>query len=189
MWRFNPAIWSLVALTMATGSAGADEIEDALNAALEAYRAGDVALAKEELDYAGQLIGQLKAEGLNGFLPAPLEGWTLEESGSQAVGAAIFGGGLTSEARYVRGGEDITLRLMADNPMVAAMATALGNTAIMGSMGTVKRIKRQSLVVTPQGEIQSLIAGRVMVQIEGSGSVEDKLFYFEALDIQGLRNF
>ena len=36
--------------------AAADEIEDTIAAALEAYRAGDVKLAKEEIDFVQQLL-------------------------------------------------------------------------------------------------------------------------------------
>lgn len=169
-------------------AAQADEISETIEAALEAYAAGDIKLAKEELDYAGQLLNQLKAQGLTGFLPDALDGWEREEIETQAAGAAAFGG-LMAEAIYIRGEDDIELRLMADNPMVAAMGTALSNAAIMGTMGTVKRINRQKLVVTPDGEIQALVDGRVLVQIEGAASVEDKLAYFEALDIDGLKNF
>ncbi|MEM7237751.1 MAG: hypothetical protein AAF501_08010 [Pseudomonadota bacterium] len=182
----------LCSLVLALGvalPAQADEIGDTIRAALEAYEGGDVSLAKEELDYANQLLGQLKAEGLTDFLPEALPGWTRGEAETQAIGAAAFGGGLTAEASYTGGSGSITLRLMADNPMVAAMSTALGNAAIMGSMGTVKRINRQKLVVTPQGEIQALVDNKVLIQIDGSGSVEDKLSYFERLDIRGLKAF
>ncbi|MEM8699134.1 MAG: hypothetical protein AAGF44_08185 [Pseudomonadota bacterium] len=176
-------------ITLLAAPAGADEISDTLEAALEAYRAGDIALAKEELDYAGQLLSQLKAQGLTGFLPAPLDGWEKSEPSTQAAGAAMFGGGLLAEATYSNGASEIGLRLMADNPMVVAMGTAFGNAALMGAMGEVRRINRQKLIVTPEGDVQALINGRVMVQIEGDGSTEDKLSYFEALDIEGLKSF
>lgn len=179
----------VLAVMISVPSARADEISETIQAALDAYQAGDVSLAKEELDYANQLLGQLKAEGLTGFLPDALPGWTRGDAESQAVGAAAFGGGLMAEATYSGASGDITLRLMADNPMVAAMSTALGNAAIMGSMGTVKRINRQKLVVTPQGDIQALVDNKVMIQIEGNGSVDDKLAYFEQLDIPGLKAF
>lgn len=169
--------------------AHADEISETIAAALEAYEAGDVSMAREELDYANQLLSQLKAAGLTDFLPEAPDGWTREEAQSQGAGAAAFGGGLMAEASYTNGSEEISLSLMADNPMVAAMASAFGNSALMGSMGTVKRINRQKLVVTQDGEIQSLIDSKVMVQIGGSGSVEDKLAIFEALDIAGLKAF
>lgn len=179
----------VLAVMMTAPAAQADEIGETIRAALEAYEAGDVSLAKEELDYANQLLGQLKAAGLTEYLPEALPGWTREVGESQSMGAAAFGGGLLAEADYVKGSDDLSIRLMADNPMVAAMAGAMGNAALMGSMGTVKRINRQKLVVSPDGQIQSLIDGKVLVQIDGSALVEDKLAYFEQLDIEGLKGF
>ena len=38
--------------------AQADEVEETIEAALEAYRAGDIKAAKEEIDFVGQLLGQ-----------------------------------------------------------------------------------------------------------------------------------
>ena len=57
-------------------AADADDVEASLNAALEAYRAGDIALAREETAFAATLLDQLKADDLGAFLPEPLPGWT-----------------------------------------------------------------------------------------------------------------
>ena len=167
--------------------AQADEIEETIEAALEAYRAGDIKAAKEEIDFVGQLLGQLKAEGLKGFLPDPMEGWTREENDTQ--NASAFGGGQMASARYSDGSDDLEIQLMADNQMVTAMAAMFGNAALMGAMGTVKRINRQKLVLTNDGEVQSLINNRIMVQITGSADADTKLAYFEALDMDGLKDF
>ena len=81
---------AILALGIAMPAHG-DEVEETIQAALEAYRAGDVKAAKEEIDFVSQLLGQLKAQGLKGFLPAALDGWTREDFETQNVGA--FGGG------------------------------------------------------------------------------------------------
>ena len=167
--------------------AQADEVEETMAAALEAYRAGDIKAAKEEIDFVSQLLGQLKAEGLKGFLPEPLEGWTREDNETQNV--AAFGGGQMASATYSNGSDQLEIQLMADNQMVTAMATMFGNAAMMGAMGTVKRINRQKLVLTNDGEIQSLINNRILVQINGSADADTKLAFFEALDMDGLKDF
>jgi len=177
---------ALIAGTAAS-PAPADEIEDALEAALEAYRAGDVALAKEEADFAATLIGQMKAESLTEVLPAPLDGWTREDDETQNV--AAFGGGIVASATYRGPSGEIDLQLMADNQMVASMATLLSNPAMMASMGTVKRVNRQQLVVTQEGEVQALVDNRILVQMSGSGSTDDKLAYFAAIDLEALKDF
>jgi hypothetical protein len=64
-----------------------------------------------------------------------------------------------------------------------------GNTALMGAMGQVKRINRQKVVITKNGELQALIDNRILVQIGGNASAEDKEAYFAAMDIKGLEDF
>ncbi|MEM9736707.1 MAG: hypothetical protein AAF908_08905 [Pseudomonadota bacterium] len=178
-----------IILCLTVVPAAADEVTETIQAALEAYEAGDIATAKEELDFAAQLLSQLKAEGLSEFLPEPFEGWTREEVDTQAAGASLFGGGQMAAALYASDEGDLEIRLMADSPMVTSMAAVLGNPALMGAMGTVKRVNRQRVVITPDGALQALIDGRVLVQIEGAAPAEQKLAYFETLDIEGLKAF
>ncbi|MBC7157047.1 MAG: hypothetical protein H5U20_05975, partial [Rhodobacteraceae bacterium] len=63
------------ALALST-PARADEITDTLQSALDAYQAGDIAFALQDLAYATQLLNALKAEGLATFLPPAPDGWT-----------------------------------------------------------------------------------------------------------------
>ncbi len=169
--------------------AQADEIEEALQMALEAYQAGDIDTAKEEIDYAAQLITQLKAVGLSGFLPDPLPNWNRVKGEDRTQTAAIMGGGMTASATYTRDNDAIEIQFMADNQMVTAMAGMFGNAAMMGSIGQVKRIKRQKVVITQQGELQAMIDNRIFVQITGRAPVEDKEAYFAAIDLRRLKNF
>ncbi|MEM7686790.1 MAG: hypothetical protein AAF293_18305 [Pseudomonadota bacterium] len=187
MKLFLKPLLSIAIIASLSLPAQADEVEETIAAALEAYRAGDIKAAKEEIDFVGQLLGQLKAEGLKNFLPAALSGWTREDNETQNVGA--FGGGQIASATYSNGSDRVEIQLMADNQMVTAMGAMFSNVALMGAMGTVKRINRQKLVVTNDGEVQTLINNRIMVQITGSADVDTKLAYFEALDMDGLTNF
>ena len=184
--RRNIAAAALAAMIAAP--AAADEIETTLEAALEAYRTGDIALAKEEIDYAATLMAQRKAESLSGFLPEPMAGWERSDpEGNQGV--ATFSGGMMASAVYSRDGDRIEIQLMAENQMVASMAMMLSNPAMMGTMGTVRRVGRQKLVVTSDDDVQALVGNAVFVQVSGPGSVEDKLAYFEAIDLRALERF
>jgi len=185
---FAGALGGLIAAGL-PAPAQADEIEDSIAAALDAYRAGDAALAKEELDFAGQLLSQLKAEGLAGFLPAALPGWEREDGQTQAMGAAMMGGGQAASATYSRGSETVEIQLLADNPMVAAMAGMFSNPAAMGAMGSVRRIGREKVIVSSDGELQALVNNRLLIQVTGSASVADKEAYFAAIDMAGLKDF
>jgi hypothetical protein len=169
--------------------AQADEIEESLQMALEAYQAGDINAAKEEIDYAAQLIVQMKAAGLSDFLPEALPDWTRAEAEQGGQATMGFGVGMTASATYKRDDDMIEIQIMAENQMVTSMATMFGNAAMMGSMGQVKRIKRQKLVITQQGELQAMIDSRILVRITGRSPVEDKEAYFAAMDISGLKDF
>jgi len=167
----------------------ADEVEESIDAALQAYRSGDIKGAKEELDFASQLLGQLKAEGLRAFLPEPLEGWERQDADMETQAMAAFGGGQMATARYTRGDESVEIQLMADNQMVSAMAGMFSSAAMMGAMGEVRRLAGEKAVVTPEGDLQALVDNRIMVQISGSADSGAKAAYFEAVDMAGLKEF
>lgn len=169
--------------------AAADDFTDSVEAAMKAYEDGDIRTAKEEIDFAAQLLAQMKAEGLKGFLPEALDGWERKDDKNNSGAMAAFGGGQMAAATYMRDGKRLKVQLMADNQMVTALAGMFGNAAMMAAMGTVKRINRQKVIITKQGEIQSLVDGRIMIQITGNADQEDKEAYFKAVDVKGLKDF
>lgn len=176
-------------LALPAPEARADSVEDALTAALEAWRAGDVRRAKQELDYAAALVDDAQAESLRPFLPAARTGWTRMEGEASAAPAAMFGGGLSASAVYTRGGERFEISLFADNPMVAAMAPMLATPQMMAMAGDVRRNDGQTYVVTGDGEIMALVGGRVLVRVEGAAPEDAKIAHFEAIDFRGLGRF
>jgi len=56
-------------------------------------------------------------------------------------------------------------------------------------MGERKRIGRQTVVISQQGEMQALIDKRILIEITGRAPIEDKEAYFAAMDIRGLKDF
>ncbi|MEM6357847.1 MAG: hypothetical protein AAF844_19485 [Pseudomonadota bacterium] len=178
-----------VAALLLAVPAAADEVEETLEAALEAYRAGDVATAQAEVEFASSLLAKLKAEGLAAYLPAPLEGWEMTEENSGAQMAALMGGGLVANRTYDGAEGDVVITLMADNPMVASLGAMFANAALAGSMGEMRRIAGQRAIVTPDGEINAMVANRFLVQIGGDAPVEAKEAYFGAIDFEALSSF
>jgi hypothetical protein len=176
-----PAILAAALLPM---PALADDITDALNAAIAAYEAGDVQDARAEIAYATQLLNDLQAEGLAGFLPAALPGWTREVSDQPATGLGFAGGGSAAEAEYTGPGGSFTVMMIADNPMVGAMAGMLGNAAVMASMGRIERVNGESFL-NANDELSALIGGRVLIQASGA-SVDDMAAHLEQIDFDAL---
>lgn len=179
----------LLSATIALGSAAAaraDDITDALHSAIEAYEDGDTQYALEELEYAKQLLVAMKADALVGFLPEPPEGWNREVSTEMGAGLAMMGGGTGAEADYSKDGEDgFTITLMADNPMVGAMAGMLGNAAAIGAR--IERVGRQKMMVQ-DGEITGLVDNRILVQAKG-GETGMMLEVLKTIDYRALANF
>jgi len=168
-------------------SAHADEVTDTLKSAIDAYEAGDLQYALEEIAFAQQLMQAMKAEGLVAFLPAAPEGWTREVDTEMNAGMAMLGGGTGAEAEYSNGDVSFTITLMADNPMVAAMAGMFANPMIMAASGKITRVGRQKFI-DQDGELTGLIDGRVLVQASGA-DVEVMVPVLEAIDFEGLGKF
>lgn len=189
--RFAPgALFAALIAVAPAVPASADDVEASIDAALQAYRAGDIKTAKEELDFAAQLLGQRKAEELRSLLPEPLPGWQRQDGdAADAQGMVAFGGGQMAGASYTKGSDTVEIQIMADNQMVTAMGAMFSSAAMMGSMGEVKRIGGEKALITPEGELQALVDGRIMVQITGSANAETKQAYFEAIDLEALKAF
>ncbi|MDH3658881.1 MAG: hypothetical protein OEU92_02445 [Alphaproteobacteria bacterium] len=190
---FRPisGLFGTALLLTAAWPATADEIEDTITTALEAYQAGDVAGAKSEIDYVAQLLSQKQAESLMTVLPAPFDGWSQEaKAGEAAAGMAMFGGGLSAGADYRKNGHNVEIQLLADSPMMAAMMAMFANPAMAGAAGgKLKRLAGQKVIETQDGEIQAMVHNRFMVQITGSAPIEDKEAYFNAIDFDTLSTF
>jgi hypothetical protein len=167
--------------------ASADEITDALTSAITAYEAGEIADALDDLAYAEQLLRGLQAEGLTGYLPPPLEGWTREISEDAGAGLGFIGGGVAAEATYSGAGSSFTVTLMADNPMVVQMAAMLGNRAMMAIMGEIVRVKGENFL-KQDDDLTGLIGNRVLVQASG-GDLDTMVAHLEQIDFTALQTF
>jgi hypothetical protein len=167
----------------------ADEVTDSISEALQNYKDGQYSDAVANLNYASQLIQQKKGEDLTAILPEPLKGWTAEDASSQAMGAAMMGGGVTAERRYFREDSSINIQIITDSPMLQGVMMMLSNPMFAASDGgKVQRINQQKAIVKYQqadrnGSIQIVVANRFLVTIEGSDvKKEDLEAYAKAID-------
>ncbi|MBR9844458.1 MAG: hypothetical protein GYB25_14965 [Rhodobacteraceae bacterium] len=175
----------IAALSLAAAPLAADEITDTLQSAIEAYEEGDVAYALEELEYAKQQMLALKTDALSGYLPEAPAGWTRELNSDMNAGLAMMGGGVGAEAEYSGDGQSFTIMIMADNPMVGAMAGMIGNAGLMGAKIT--RVGRQKFM-DQDGQMSALIDHRILVQAEGA-SQDIMIPVLETIDYKALGRF
>lgn len=183
MTRFFASLPVLALL--AAGPVLADDVTDTLQNAISAYDDGDIDYAISELDYAKQLLTAMKTDALTAFLPQPPDGWTREIDTEMGAGLAMMGGGTGAEADYSGDGSAFSITIMADNPMVAGMAAAIGSAGAMGAK--VERIGREKFMIQDD-QITGLIDKRILVQAEGD-DIGMMLTILHTMDFKGLADF
>jgi len=178
---------TLTGAMLAGGPARADDVTEAIAAAQRAYQAGQFRAAQTALQEALQHLGQRAADALGAALPAPLPGWTAEEATSSFAGAAgVFGAATASRTYRNAAGQSVEIEVMSDNPMIAQLGALLSNPMLAGAMGRVVRIGEQRAIQGSDGDIQMLVADRVLVQVKGDAAPEQRLAYARAIDFARL---
>ena len=182
-----PRLSILAAMFFAALPAAADEVSDTIQSALDAYSEGDLAYATEELTFALQLLKEMRAGDLMGFLPEAQEGWTRELDPDTAAALAMMGG-TGAAAEYSSGSDDFTITLIMDSPMIAGMAAMFSNPALVTSgQGKLVRVGREKFI-SMDGTISGLIGNRVLVQAEGDDT-DAILSHLGTMDLRGLSQF
>lgn len=182
------ALFAATALVLCTAIAvQADEAEDSLKSALTSYQAGKLKEAMDELAYAQQLIQTQRATALAAMLPAAPDGWTRTDNSDLNTGLNALGGGVGVEADYSGDGVEFKITVMANNAMVASMATMLGNTAMMAQMGKITKVGDRKFV-NADGQLSGLVGTQVLVQAQGA-DVEKMIPILAKIDFAALEKF
>ncbi len=180
---------AIVLVVSSVQSASADEFTDVVEGALEAYRAGDIGAARSDLEYAANLLAQMKSAGLAGFLPDALPGWERSDAEAEGMSAGLgmFGGGTVAAASYSNPDGELTISLIADSPMLASFGAMFSGIAAAAGAKPM-RIQRVQFADN-DGELQGLVDNRVLVSVSGTASLESKKAYLEAMDMEALKDF
>lgn len=172
-----------------------DDVLNVVEEAVKQYKEGDFAEAASNLDYASQLVRQKKSEKMKELLPQPLEGWQALAANAQAVGAAIFGGGLTVSREYKKGSSIITVEIISDSPVLQSVMMMLNNPMFAGaSGGRLETINDQRAIVkynpnSKEGDINIIFSGKFMVTIKGQDvQKEDLLSYAKKIEFHNFSN-
>lgn len=164
----------LLALTLLASPAFAeDEVLRTVDEAVSQYKKGDFAGAASNLDYASQLIRQKKSEEMKSLLPEPLAGWVAEPASAQALGTAVFGGGITVSRTYSNPPATISIDIVSDSPLLQSLVMMLNNPMFVGaSGGKLEAVKGQRAIVkfndtTRSGDLNIVVDNRFMVTVKG----------------------
>ena len=151
--------------------AHADEVSDALQAALDAYASGNLAKVSETMTMATRALGKQQSAMLAALLPAAPSGWTMTPTEDFGQSFGIMGGGAGAEGRYDNADQSVsfTMSFVADNPMVASMGAMLGNVQMMSMMGKVVKVGDQPLL-DADNNLSGLVNGRVLFQAQGAAT-------------------
>jgi len=171
-----------------------DDVLTTVNEAVKQYNLGDFSGAISNLDYATQLIRQKRSERMKALLPEPLSGWQAKPATAQALGTAVFGGGITVSRDYFTDkGSALSIEMVSDSPVLQSIMTMLNNPMFAGAAGgMIKTIKRQRAIIKydeddHKGEIDIVVANRFMVTVKGHGIEQDTLLKFaESVDFTAL---
>jgi hypothetical protein len=171
-----------------------DDVLTTINEALKQYKLGEFAGAISNLDYATQLIRQKRSERMKALLPEPLSGWQAKPATAQALGTAVFGGGVTVSRDYFTAkGASLSIEMVSDSPVLQSIMAMLNNPMFAGAAGgIIQTVKRQRAMIKydekdRKGEIDIVIASRFMVTVKGHGIERKTLLKFaESVDFDAL---
>jgi hypothetical protein len=187
---------TLTTLALMQTSIQADAITDQLNEVIKMYEEKDYKASMDELKFITAEIQKLDSAENQKLLPAPLEGWAVEagDNGTQAAMSMLGGGGTSMQATYKKGKESIEIQILANSPMLAMMAMAINNPALMAAdpSSSPYRYKRNKGVKKKEGnntEVTLLISGQIMIKLDGENLNDDKVIeaYLDAIDIKKLK--
>jgi hypothetical protein len=181
---FRTLLPAALAAVAAADAGPADDITDALNAAIEAYEAGDVQDALAETAYATQLLNDCNPRGSPASCPPRSPAGRGRCRTSPPPASASWAAAARRRPSTPAPAGSFTVMMVADNPMVGAMAGMLGNAAVMASMGRIERINGESFL-NANDELSGLIGGRVLIQASGA-SVDDMAAHLEQIDFDAL---
>lgn len=179
---------ALLALTLLPPLVHAeDEVLRTVDEAVSQYRKGDFAGAASNLDYAAQLIRQKKSEEMKSLLPEPIAGWVAEPASAQALGTAVFGGGITVSRTYSKPPSSLSIDIVSDSPLLQSLVMMLNNPMFVGaSGGKLEAVKGQRAIVkynetTASGDLNIVVDNRFMVTVKGQKIARQDLLAFAGL--------
>jgi hypothetical protein len=198
----NSAWVGLVVLALfAAGPAHADAVTQEIERARQAYAQGKFAEARQSLELAAQLVAEQKAKLLNGTMPPPFLGWSVDKAAdadatdsTTPTGAIRAGnsmlGGITTQRVYRKSAKACSLTVTGDSPLLSVVAQFLANPAIAQASGArMQRLGTQRAIITQDNEVQVLSGNNYLVSVTGDCDLADKLAYAGAVDYARLATF
>ena len=197
MQNRTPLIVALTACLTLAAPTQADEVTDQLDAARQAYEAGQLHSAADTLNFAVAKIKEQMTAGLLKLLPEPLAGWQADPAQSETAGLASMIVGTNLGRRYFReDGAEVNLNVTADSPLLPMLTMFLSSPFMMQADPNTKpyTIKGQRGIIkhdaqTNEHEVTLMIGNRILIQGKGTGMADGAAVqqYIEALDLDAIQ--
>ena len=140
-------------------------------------------------------LQKLEAEESKKLLPDALEGWEKKEGDSRGeqMAMGMMGGGSLTTAKYTHDNERVEIQIVANSPMLGTIGMMINNPMFAGSDGNepyrykrLKGIKKKNAYST---EITLLIAGQIMIKIEGHNLKDESVLeaYLDKMDMKKIQ--
>jgi hypothetical protein len=170
-----------LSLALMTACCYADEVEDAINAALASYKAGKPTEAADHLRKASDLLNEKAGNTLGNALPKTIGPWTGGKVNTNKLDG--LGGGQTAERNYRNGEKDAkstitaTISLVAGSPTLAQVSGFLSNPALGALIGArTKDVRGQSAMYIPkEGILQMVVEGKYLLVVRSKKCSEEQL--------------
>ena len=187
-----------IVLVLSSSLVLADPVEDQLNAAIKAYKAGDLRAAMNELKFAQADLQSKIDEESKVVMPDPLEGWTADETEAASMGGGMMmgmGGGTQLSRTYhkIDNNQTIEIQIIADSPMIQMMAMMLNNPMMMQSDPSTRTYRHGSMrgmmkhePGTRDYEATFMLGGRILLQVIGNNLDDDSAVkaYLDVVDMK-----
>jgi hypothetical protein len=173
---------SLLALCLCAQSiVRADDVEDALNTALRAYKEGKTAEAGSAIQTAQKLINAKAGLSLAAALPDMIGQWKGGKIDSKSLDG--IGGGQALERSYRQGSKEknnekkATVTITADSPLMNQVMGFLANPALGSLLGarSAKIGDLDAMLLPKQGLLQMIVAKRYLVAVQAKKLSEPDL--------------
>ena len=179
----------VVAIGPIAGAARADEITDALDQALGAYRRQDFGATSAAIETATALLRQKRAESWKALLPPPLPGWTAEDAETTSLSPALLGGVTTASRAYRRDGARVEISIIADSPILQGIGAMVSNLLSTG-VGTRTLVigGRRLTYMQADNSFTAMVGDRVMVKMTADAGTPDDAVrqYVAEIDFAGI---
>lgn len=194
-----PIILMAAAMLLGPAPALADEIEDQINQALQLYQDGKLSKALSELEFAAAQLRQKKAEALGEVFPKDVAGWKAQKVKTEAMGAAMFGVGVSAAQNYRQesGSGRVEIKIVTDSPLLQSVAMMMNNPMFAqgGQGGRLIRVSGEKALLKEKAddraELQTVLDGKVLLEVKVSraaGAADLAKDFFGKIDLDKLRD-